>query len=344
MQNLIDISKIIKSLCNYKTINNLSNVQLRDHKKGIQLLDAIYYRFLYTDKNTTKQEIVSKINNMNNICFTRQSYESKETHISIEFYELMYKKIVDYYNTHTQHIIEDIYISVDGTYNNDASNNIMLNMGFFDISNNVPVALNLIGSKNRNNEVKVFIEYLKNNKDKFKDVIFVCDRLYFNYELLYFLKTNNFRYIIRAKGYASNLNPDNYLKKGIAKYDIINELRNNIRIVKCKSSYDKTIYASNSKKNVKELIFKAKNDCILITNLTNKCMYSDRHLLNIYKSRWDIEVYFKLVKSNFKFQNLTEKKTIQYKKLYLCELIITYIMKIIEFSYLKEKKLINKKK
>ena len=39
-----------------------------------------------------------------------------------------------------------------------------------------------------------------------------------------------------------------------------------------------------------------KGKCILITNL-DKNQYSDDEIVNIYRSRWDIEVFFKLIKN-----------------------------------------------
>jgi len=63
--------------------------------------------------------------------------------------------------------------------------------------------------------------------------------------------------------------------------------------------------------------------------------YSDSTILKYYSSRWDIEVFFKLLKSNFKFQNLNEKDHINYKKLYICEIILTYVEKIIEYYFSK---------
>ena len=47
--------------------------------------------------------------------------------------------------------------------------------------------------------------------------------------------------------------------------------------------------------------------------------------------RWDIEVFFKYIKNNFKFQHLNEKdQHDNYSKLYLAELIITHLAKIIQ--------------
>ncbi len=57
-------------------------------------------------------------------------------------------------------------------------------------------------------------------------------------------------------------------------------------------------------------------------------------LKKIYKQRWNVEVFLKLLKSNFKFEHYIEhnKNTwdIQYKKRYLINLIIIYVSIILE--------------
>lgn len=116
MNGLVDI---VKSICAYKTVNKLSGKNLRNRSNGIKLIDAIYYRFLYSEKNTTKQHIASKINEAN--------------------------------NTNPKH--EDICIAVDGTYNTNNEHDIMLNMGLYDTCNHIPIYLDLTGKKDRNNEV-----------------------------------------------------------------------------------------------------------------------------------------------------------------------------------------------
>ena len=50
-----------------------------------------------------------------------------------------------------------------------------------------------------------------------------------------------------------------------------------------------------------------KSDCKIVTNLPNNKKYTDDILLDYYNKRWNIEVFFKLIKANFKFQNLNEK-------------------------------------
>ena len=81
---LSKISRIFKHYCDYKCINEISDVKLRNHKKGIQLSDAILYRLLYAKKNSTKDNVAAIINSNNNTSFARQSYDSKESNIPPE--------------------------------------------------------------------------------------------------------------------------------------------------------------------------------------------------------------------------------------------------------------------
>jgi hypothetical protein len=68
---------------------------------------------------------------------------------------------------------------------------------------------------------------------------------------------------------------------------------------------------------------------------------------NIYKNRWSIEVFFKILKLNFKFTNMNyhnvNSKT-QYEKQYFIILIQYYIIRIIENIYLKNLNDLNKYK
>ncbi len=78
--------------------------------------------------------------------------------------------------------------------------------------------------------------------EKFKNVIFVCDRLYYNLELIQFLlNTPDVKFIIRVKGEGSNFDIRTPLKKNVRKRSIIDSLRDKVRIVKCKNVYTKKV-------------------------------------------------------------------------------------------------------
>lgn len=200
------ILDIFKNECNYNNINNIGSKKLRNIKTGVNLIDAIYYRFSYTSKNTTKESITSDLNYTNNTALSRQAFDRKENNIPINMYRNILNKIIHFYNNYTNsdnniniiddndndndnndidnniNIIDDndndidknnennfvdddidnnennidynnnnndIFgnmniISIDGTYNNDNDNKEMLNMGFFNVTKNVPIDLNKI--------------------------------------------------------------------------------------------------------------------------------------------------------------------------------------------------------
>lgn len=75
-----------------------------------------------------------------------------------------------------------------------------LNLGLYDITNDLPIDIKCYGNKNKNKEVFVATDYIKNNINKFKDAIIVVDRAYFSYDFMDFLIKNNLKFIIRAKG------------------------------------------------------------------------------------------------------------------------------------------------
>jgi hypothetical protein len=153
------IVEIFQSECNYKRINKINNKQIRNHNERLQLSDVFFYRFLYSKKDTTKQQIVSHINERNKTNFTRQSFYSKENNIPLQTYKNIFNKIYNYYSS-LNHSKAPKLIAIDGTYNNDINMKDNLNVGFFDVTNNVPVEVISYGHKNKNKEIKCAIKYI----------------------------------------------------------------------------------------------------------------------------------------------------------------------------------------
>ena len=349
MSNVSDVSynlnKIFGDLCDYNTINTINNKKLR--KKGISLENAFLYRMLYSDKNTTKEGITSKINSLNQhsnmiaenkTSFTRQAYEYKERNISLSVYESILNKIVNYYNIYTDNNNNVLFIAVDGVCNNDIENQVVYNLGFFNITNCVPIDINYLGKDKNGQEVSEFKSYLSCHMDEFKNCIFVADGLYFKYNLLDFLESNNLKYIIRTNGPAEIIDPTKPFRKQCKNKELVKKLREHIRVVRRNHEYNKTVYECKNKKLIQKHVIRVKSDCNLVTNLVDHNVYSDDYLLSIYKSRWDIEIFYKYLKNNFKFQNMPERDLIQCKKLYICELILAYLQKILEQYYTKNNK------
>jgi hypothetical protein len=202
MAFITKINNIISRIFDIKSINKYSTKKLRYKTDGISLIDAVYYRFACSQNEVTKQSIASDINLKSNTSFSRQAFEKKESSIPVKTYQLfifLSKKFVKLYNTFTNATKINRIVGVDGTNNLNKDHQIYLNMGIYDISNGIPIDISFFGHENRNKEVSAFIDIIKADKKKFKKTIFVCDRLYFNYELLYFLCSNNFKFIIRSK-------------------------------------------------------------------------------------------------------------------------------------------------
>jgi hypothetical protein len=324
-------------VCSSDNINKYSNIKLRNKKIGISTKDAVYYRLSYAQIGKTKEKIVSKCKLLNDTSLTRQSYDRKESNIPVKTYELLLQNIASYHDNfinpnNNNHLVK---IGVDGCYNIDREYKVNLNLGLFDISNCVPLDISSFGYGFRGKEVTALINTINADKEKFKNVIFVCDRLYHHYELLHFLCSNNFKFIIRAKGDANNLNSLFCLKKGIKSRNLIEQIRPHVRIIKHKNVYNKTVAISKKKIITGEINVTVRADCVLITNLMDSELYTDSIILDIYKQRWNIEIYFKLLKKNFKFNNLVEKNENNQRKMYISEMIITYIMKLFEFNYRK---------
>ena len=154
------INEIFTSVCSYETINKLGNKKLRNIKNGISLNDAMFYRFQYTKKGYTKESIIGDINyNKNdNKSFDRTSYHSKEANIPIEAYRMILNKIIELYNTCNINKEEKIFVAVDGSYNMDNQKNVMLNMGYYNIKNKIPLDLTCDGTENRNREVQTLLQ------------------------------------------------------------------------------------------------------------------------------------------------------------------------------------------
>lgn len=334
---ITDIINIFKSECNYNKINKIGIKKLRNKENGIKLIDAIYYRFCYTDKSSTKESVTSNINMNNETNFTRQGYDEKENNIPLKTYINIFHKLNTYYNK-TFNLDNIIVIGIDGNpFKRNNKNNQILNMGYYDITNGIPIDLKAHGKKNKNKEVKLSIEYIKKHSDIFKDTIIVADRAYFTYDLMDYLCNNNFKFVIRAKGEALNLDPNNIVKKGISKYNKIINIRSKVNVIKFKDINKKIIYTSKSKKKAIKHVIEIENDCNLITNLDIK-NYTNQEILDIYKSRWDIEVFYKYIKYNYKFQHMKKNDKNNNNKMYLCELILTYIVKLIEKYYINKYK------
>ena len=331
----------------FKTTNDdLKNLLIKNGIKTrnnkISFSDVLLYKFLYTYKDISKQYIVSKFNYDNELLINRTTYHKKDLMMSDTFYKSLFYKIRNFYNDNFKTENYNL-IAVDGTYNNTNVNNIKgkletsLNMGFFNVNECIPIDITFCNQENKNKEILQLKKYIANDNLKhLNNIILVLDRAYYSFDLINFLDVHNFNFVIRIKNNCTLIKNNKFTKNKITKHQ-------NIRIITYKDTID-IVKKDDKGNNIK---LKQTIECNVLTNL-NKEKYSDEDIKKIYLSRWDVEVFFKLLKSNFKFSNLKEHhktKTInEYNKLYYSILIIIYISLMIDKINNKYNKSIDKSK
>ena len=312
---------------NYDNINAYSKKCIRNRINGISLQNAILFRFKYARKYETKESIANNINYTNNTNYDRTCYIKKEYNISASFFEQLSKQIYMICHEHIGKNANKI-IAIDGTCSNNITQKVSLNMGYYDINTNLVLDLTNEGPENRNKEVKTLIKHIYANVNLYVNATIVGDRAYFSYELLKILIDNNINFVIRCKGNVTNLNIDTVIKT--KNKSIIEHVRNNTKVVKYSEIYEKTIYSRHTKnKATEKRILDIKNDCILVTNLKDR---TDDDLLKIYRSRWSIETFFKIIKENFKIQHTKEKniKNEHITKIFCCTNIVMNLVTLFE--------------
>jgi hypothetical protein len=328
-----DINELFKDSNNIIK-NILLKKKIKTRQNKISFIDALCYIFNYSFIDNSKQSVVSSYNFENNKNANRSNYYKKELKIPISFYNDIFikiKKLLDKYLN--KNINPFNVISVDGTYNNtNLLNNkkleTSLNMGYYDATNKIPIDLEFKGIECKNKEISSFIDYIKKNNFDIDNLILVFDRAYFSYEFIDLLIKNKLNFVIRAKNNSICIKDEKQISNKFTD--------KNIRFIKY-SNKNITIQKDKNNNDVKieETII-----CNIVTNL-NIDKYDDKLIKEIYLMRWDVEVFFKLLKSNFKFADLKEhnKNTIeQYKKKYLIILINIYLVRIIELTFEKYNK------
>jgi hypothetical protein len=328
------------------SLNKDFNIKTRNNK--LSFLDALCYYFNYSFIDNTKLEVVSDYNVLNDKTVHMSNYQKKEAKIPLSFYQKIFLNIKNLFDKYKSSDNLKIKILVDGTYNNINNNNnglleTSLNIGYYDFNNRIPIDIQFRGQENKNKEMDSFINYIENNKMDIDNLIFVFDRAYFSYDFINYLDNKNISYVIRTRNNSLYLDK-NKIKKEKRNIDKnVKKINNkNIRFITFNDRYT-FIKKDRNNNNIK---LERTIECNVVTNLSLKD-YNDLEIKKIYISRWDIEVFFKLLKSNFKFSNLKEhtKNTLgQYKKLYCIILIQIYIMRLIEIIYDKNINDLNKHK
>ena len=355
---LNNLNKIFKNISAIHTETKKVNTRT----KKLSIHDALLYQFKYSCIYKTKQSIVSDFNYKNDKSVHRTTLYRKENNISLDFYRKLYLNIKEYYDEtfknkdyaekidkmiNNKYIVNNYNIfAVDGTNNNYLNNHELisnLNMCVYSCNDMVPIDMfsyktktfknNKNNESNKNNEVNQFIEYI--NKNKITNAIFVCDRAYFKYQLFDLLEKKNLKYVIRIKENCKIIDKNYSPTSKDKNYECINSLKRNpnVEIIKYDIKTEKVFMTKTNDKKRMEIT----NKYHLITNLP-KNEFNDEKIKNIYNSRWNIEVFFKILKNNCKFSYMKEKCETQHIKLKYIELIMMYITKMLIYYGFKIKK------
>ena len=209
IQNLTNDLNDIFNDSDIKITNMLKKLNIKTRTRKITLSDALIYKFKYAQKHNTQKNIINDYKLDNNIFCDNTSFYKKEQKIPLEYYESVYEKVYNIYKKYSKKTHHTI-IAVDGTYNNtnykkDLKLETTLNMGYYDITNNIPLELDPIENK-RNSEITSFMKIINEGKLETNNIIFVCDRAYFSYDLMNFLKNKNSKFVIRIKNNSKHLN------------------------------------------------------------------------------------------------------------------------------------------
>ena len=378
MKTIINkINNVFKNIPNIH--NDTKTINTRNNKLSIS--ECVHYLFKYSNINTTKQSISSDFNFKNKIkSVDRTAFYKKEKNIHIDLYKTIYSNISTIYNdlhhknylnfnkmnnlfNHNYVDIKNIFgndfkaLAGDGTNNNTVNKGILYTNQYcvlYDVINNVSYDKfndnfksfyfknNKNNISNKNGEVNHLISFIESHKNDLKNIIFILDRAYFKYELFDILQKYNLYYIIRLQdsckiidvNYIPPINDKNY------KFIINIKANNNVKIIEYKREHIKEIVSNTNK--IKKI--KINDSYHLITNLGNYQKCTDEIIDKLYKSRWNIEVFFKSLKSNHKFNYYKNKNTDEHEKLFYINLIMEMIVKILIYYSMKRFNLFNMKK
>lgn len=340
--------KLVSNLFN--NISAVAKLSIKKNKIDMRKVtntieDCLLYKFLYRYKESTQNKIISNINckinskdYKNNDPITdsknikRSALVTKASHIPLCVYQDILDNVSDFYNANTKTNTNNYrIIAGDGVNSNVKINNNdyneSLTMGFFDQSNDTPLLMEFQGLGSKADEVNKLKDII--NKNKFFNLnnpIIVLDRASDDFELLDLMDATNLGFVVRIKKnspFVTLQEPTRYNDS----YQNYLKIKHNkkIRTISFKTNNHKTIVTSINNVNIIE----GESEYALITNL-DKNIFPDEKIKEIYKLRWQIELYFKFLKNNFKFDCMESIDEDDIQKNILIDMIIFYIMKIIE--------------
>jgi len=323
-----ELNNIFKN-SNFDIMNMLKNKNIKTRTKQLTFLDVLNYKFQYSFINKTQNDVIDNYKYNNNISCDKTAFYKKENKIPFEYYKSIYDKILILHNYYAKPNKYKI-IAVDGTYNNtNLKNNkkleTNLNMGYYDITNKIPISLDLKGEHNKNKEIEALMNKITDNEIDIQNIVLVLDRAYFSYDLMNFLDSKNINFVIRIKNNCSYIN-NKEKQVNVKKIpEHIRFINYNFNIESKKRLINKKTQEINDYKIIKNI------DCYVATNLNEDI--NDDNIKDIYNSRWQIEEFFKLTKNNYKFSVMREhNKNIEesYNKTYIIIQIICILERIFE--------------
>lgn len=314
------------------------NYKIKTRKTKLLFKDALIYSLEYTQNNKTKIDIINNFNkDIDDYTkkISRNTFHEKASNIPLSYYLSIHNKLISIYKNKFINKSKSSIVSVDGTYGNTNIKNIKgyletsLSMGFFNVSYDIPIELIFKGEEAKNKEVILLQNYIIENKKELNNTIFVLDRAYCSYNFIDFCFKNKIKYIVRFRNNCLNISKKNrIIKFNEVIYDVVQNDNINKHLI-------------NNQK-FKNVTLKTNNEYTLITNL-NINDYSDEQIKEMYHQRWNIEVFFKIIKYNFKFSDLkitTLKQNNDNYSIHNIKILIIYLLaKIMEKVHLHVNKI-----
>jgi hypothetical protein len=362
------MNTIIKKLNNFfkddvnKIYKRNKNIKSRDRK--IKIWDMLKYLLYYADIETTKEIAADKTK-----CASRNAFTNKLKIINIAFFEELCNELVKFkenlinndndllnLNNIVNNKIEVLnkdslpynICSADGTCNNEIKNGALFtnsNVHIYNNSKQEPYSIidnnmkfnifdnNKNNTSNKNKEVAELLKFVNSKRDdELSNIILILDRAYSTYDLILKLNEKNVKYIIRLKENFDILKENNEQSTNIKKINKILS-NNNVKIIKNTVETDNDFII-----NVKETknINTIKN-YYLITNLGDAKDFNNNLIIDLYRYRWEIEVYFKKIKELFKYETFYLNDNEEIFKMKIISNIIYILTKLLILISLKYK-------
>lgn len=377
------MERIIKNINNFFK-NGIFEIYKRNKNKKsrerqIKISDMLKYLFLYANKETTK-EIAADTTK----CATRTAFNNKLKIIDISFFEDLFNELVklkenlikddnellkinNILNNKIDVLNENSLFynicSADGTCNNEIKNGTLFTNSSVHIYNNTkqePYCIinndndfnifdnNKNNTSNKNKEVAELLKFIDSKSDsELSKIILILDRAYSTYELILKLNERNIKYIIRLKENFDILKEDYKHSANIKKINTILSVPN-VKIIKNPVETDNEFILGVTETKT----IRTQNNYYLITNLGDAKDFNNNLIIDLYRYRWEIEVYFKKIKELFKYQTFYLNDNNEIAKMKIISNIVYILVKLLilislkydyDSSILKLNKTVNKR-